>query len=103
MPRKLAALMKSPASASPFWKPVTFEPAAKNSLVVFVRRAAHPVIPSVAAMKTKKNTIAVVFGFPSDVAISCAPFAFGIRRELRRTGARRRASSASYRRFAQST
>src|SRR5687768_11312020 len=72
MPRKLAALMKTPARARPFWKPVTFDPAAKNSLVVFVRFAAHPVMPSVARMKTKKKAIAVVFGLPSDVVAAAA-------------------------------
>ena len=42
------------------------DPAAKNSLVVFVLRAAQPVIASVAAMKTKKNEIDVKFGLPRD-------------------------------------
>ena len=41
MPRKLAALMKSPARAKPFCQAVTPPPATKKSLVVRVRRAAQ--------------------------------------------------------------
>ena len=70
--------MKSPASASPFWNAVTFEPAAKNSLVVFVRRAAHPVIASVAEMKTKKKRIAVVFDLPSAEFIALVALTFSL-------------------------
>src|SRR3954452_17547351 len=84
MPRKLAALMKSPARARPFWKPVTLEPAAKNSLVVFVLRAAQPVMPSVAAMKTKKKMIAVTLGVPRLLPMSALLVRVGLRRWLRR-------------------